>query len=95
MIEYIKIAIIALVSGFMAPLPVSSSAHFSILNNAVELTSDASKLGFYFSLFQIAFAVMVFICLRKIYFKSIKSVFVGKKSEGDNSKVYKNVAKNI
>lgn len=95
MIEYIKIAIIALVTGFMAPLPVSSSAHFSILNNAVELTSDASKLGFYFSLFQIAFAAMVFICLRKIYFKSIKSVFVGKKSKEDNAKVYKNVAKNI
>ena len=95
MIEYIKIAIIALVTGFMAPLPVSSSAHFSILNNAVELTTDATELGFYFSLFQIAFAVMIFVCLRKIYFKSIKSVFAGKKNSADNAKVYKNVAKNI
>ena len=95
MIEYIKIAIIALVSGFMAPLPVSSSAHFSILGNAVSLTSDASKLGFYFALFSVAFSVMVFICLRKIYFKSLKSLFAGKKSKEENQQVYKKVAKNI
>ena len=95
MIEYIKIAIIALVSGFMAPLPVSSSAHFSILSSAVSLTSDTGKLGFYFALFSVAFSVMVFICLRKIYFKSIKALFTGKKSKEENLRVYKKVAKNI
>ena len=95
MIEYIKIAIVALVSGFMAPLPVSSSAHFSILGSAVSLTSDAGKLGFYFAVFSVAFSVMIFICLRKIYFKSIKALFKGKKNEEDNIRVYKTVAKNI
>ena len=95
MIEYIKIVIIALVSGFMAPLPVSSSAHISVLSNAVNLTSDPGKLGFYFAVFSMAFAVMVFICLRKIYFKSFKSLFIGKKSREENTKVYKTVAKNV
>ena len=94
MIEYIKIIIAALVCGFMAPLPSSASAHFSLLSSAVSLTEDESKLGFYFAVFALAFSVSVFICLRKIYSKSIKALFV-KKSKGENLKVYRNVAKNI
>ena len=95
MIEYIKIAIIALVSGFMAPLPASSSAHFSIVSSAVSLTTDSGKLGFYFAVFSVAFAVMIFICLRKIYIKSIKLLFAPKNSKEPNLRVYKTVAKNI
>ena len=95
MIEYIKIIIIALVCGFMAPLPSSASAHFSVLSSAVSLTSDESKLGFYFAVFSLAFSVSVFICLRKIYSKSIKAVFVKKSTKGENLRVYRNVAKNI
>lgn len=95
MIEYIKIIIIAIVTGFMAPLPTSSSAHFSILSNAVNLTADESKLGFYFALFSVTFSVVVFFCLRKIYFKSFKALFVGKQKIDSNVKVYKRVAKNV
>ena len=95
MIEYIKIIIIAVVTGFMAPLPTSSSAHFSILSNAVNLTADESKLGFYFALFSVTFSVVVFFCLRKIYFKSFKALFVGKQKIDSNVKVYKRVAKNV
>ena len=95
MIEYIKIIIIAVVSGFMAPLPVSSSAQFSILSQAVFLTDDESKLGFYFALFSVTLSVVIFFCLRKIYFKSFKSL-VSKKSENEsNRKIYKRVSKNI
>ena len=95
MIEYIKIIIIAIVSGFMAPLPTSSSAHFSILSNAVNLTADESKLGFYFALFSVTFSVVVFFCLRKIYFKSFKALFIGKQKADSNTRVYKRVAKNV
>ena len=95
MIEYIKIIIIALVCGFMAPLPSSASAHFSVLSSAVSLTSDESKLGFYFAVFSLAFSVSVFICLRKIYSKSFKAIFVKKSTKGENLRVYRNVAKNV
>lgn len=95
MIEYIKIAIIALVSGFMAPLPASASAHFSILGSAVSLTTDSGKLGFYYAVFSVAFSVMIFICLRKIYIKSAKLLFAPKNSKEPNLRVYKTVAKNV
>lgn len=95
MIEYIKMIIIALVCGFMAPLPTSSSAHFSILSKAVNLTADESKLGFYFALFSVTLSVVIFFCLRKIYFKSLKSVFTKGSANDGNLKVYKTVAKNI
>lgn len=95
MIEYIKMIIIALVSGFMAPLPTSSSAHFSILSKAVSLTADESKLGFYYALFGITFSVVIFFCLRKIYFKSLKSIFIKSSKNDVNLRIYKNVAKNI
>lgn len=95
MIEYLKMIIIALVSGFMAPLPTSSSAHFSLLNEAVSFTTDENKLGFYFALFGVTFSVVIFFCLRKIYVKTLTSVFKKKTANADNLKVYKNVAKNI
>ena len=95
MIEYIKIIIVALVCGFMAPLPSSASAHFSLISSAVSLTDDESKLGFYFAMFAMAFSVSVFICLRKIYSKSIKALFTKINKKNSNIKVYRNVAKNI
>ncbi len=95
MIEYIKMIIIAVVCGFMAPLPSSASAHFSVLSGAMALSQDEKKLGFYFAIFCIAFSLAVFVCLRKIYLKSLKSIFVKKSSAGNNVKVYKGVAKNL
>ena len=95
MIEYIKMIIVAVVCGFMAPLPTSSSAHFSIISKAVSLTSDENKLGFYFALFSVTFSVVIFLCLRKIYLKSFKSLFTKGNKNDVNLKVYKNVSKNI
>lgn len=94
MIEYIKMIIIAVVSGFMAPLPVSTSAQFSFLSKAVSLTDDENKLGFYFALFSVTFSVVIFFCLRKIYFKSFKAL-ISKKSDYANQKIYKKVFRNI
>ncbi len=95
MIEYIKMIIIAVVSGFMAPLPTSSSAHFSILSKAVSLTDDESKLGFYFALFGVTLSVVIFFCLRKIYLKSFRALFTKDSKNDVNLKVYKSVSKNI
>ena len=95
MIEYIKMIIVALICGFMAPLPTSSSAHFSILSKAVALTDDESKLGFYFALFGVTLSVVIFFCLRKIYFKSLKAMFTKGAKNDSNLKIYKNVARNI
>lgn len=95
MIEYIKMIIIAVVSGFMAPLPVSSSAHFSFLSKAVSMTEDESKLGFYFALFGVTLSVVIFFCLRKIYLKSFKALFTKGSKNDSNLKVYKSVSKNV
>lgn len=95
MIEYIKIIIIAFISGFMAPLPTSSSAHFSILSKALSLTDNESKLGFYFALFGVTMSVVIFFCLRKIYFKSFKAIFTKTSANDSNLRIYKNVSKNI
>lgn len=95
MIEYIKMIILAVVCGFMAPLPSSASAHFSLLSSAMSLSTDEKKLGFYFAIFSLAFSLAVFLCLRKIYIKSIRSLFVRKSVKGENLRVYRNVAKNI
>ena len=95
MIEYIKMIIIAVVSGFMAPLPASASAHFSILSKAVSLTDDENKLGFYFALFGVTLSVVIFFCLRKIYLKSFRAIFEKKSDSDSNLKIYKRVSKNI
>lgn len=95
MIEYIKMIILALVSGFMAPLPASSSAHYSLINQAISFADDENKFGFYFALFGVTFSVVIFFCLRKIYIKTLTSVFKKSSSKNENLRVYKNVAKNI
>ena len=56
---------------------------------------DESKLGFYFAVFSLAFSVSVFLCLRKIYSKSIKAIFIKKGSKGENLDVYRNVTKKV
>lgn len=95
MIQYIKMAVIALVCGVMAPLPVSSSAHTSFLNSVVKFTGDEQVLSFYYAVFMLAFSFVVFINLRKIYIKTFKSVFKSKNTQDSSAKAYKKVFKNI
>lgn len=95
MIEYLKMIIIALVSGFFAPLPASPSAHFSILTKAVSFTDDESKLGFYFALFGVTLSVVILFCLRKIYLKSFRAMFTKGSKNDSNLRIYKKVSKNL
>lgn len=95
MIQYIKIAVMALISSVMMPLPASSSAHVSFLNKILSYTTDSSVLSFYYAVFSLAFCVVVFFNLRKIYSRVLSLLF---KPKGDGDKTvaaYKKVARNI
>lgn len=95
MIQYIEMAIIALVNGIMMPLPVSSSAHIAFLNKVFGYTNDPSVLGFYYAVISLAFCVVVFFNLRKIYSKVLSSFFKSSKNAKKSSDAYKKAGKNI
>lgn len=95
MIHYIKIAIMALVSSVMVPLPVSSSAHFSFMNKILNYTQEGSVLSFYYAVISLAFCVVVFFNLRKIYSKVISSTFKSKANSSSTASAYKKVGRNI
>ncbi len=95
MIQYIKIAIMALISSVIMPLPASSSAHVSFLNKTLSYTTDSSVLSFYYAVFSFAFCVVVFFNLRKIYSKVFSSMFKSKGRGEKNAGAYKKVGKNI
>ncbi len=94
MIEYIKMFIIALVNGVMMPLPVSSSAHVSFLNKVLGYTDNGSVLSFYYAVFSVAFSLVIFFNLRKIYSKIFKNFFRNNKND-KSAAAYKNAGKNI
>ncbi len=95
MIGYIKMLIMALVCGVMAPLPVSSAAHCSFINSVTKFTADEGALGFYYAVFCLAFSFVIFINLRKIYIKTFKSAFKSSKNGEASVKAYKKVSVNI
>lgn len=95
MIQYIKMVIMALVSGVMMPLPTSSSALVSFLNTVMKYTADTEVLSFYYAVFSIAFSVVVFFNLRKIYTKVLSSFFASKNSSEKVNASYKKAGKNI
>lgn len=96
MFEYIKILVISFVSGAFAPLPISSSAHYAYLNSVLHFSTDADTLGFYYSIISVVFSLVVFVFLRKLYSKSIASVFKGGKTTKSNKqKQYKSVVVNL
>lgn len=97
MLEYIKLIILALVCGVTMPLPVSSASHFSILNYSMNFVSDERYISFYYGVFGIVFSVVIFIMLRKIYFKSLKALFTRDKAKLESNKLmpYKPLVKNM
>lgn len=95
MSQYIKMFIVSLISGIMAPLPASSAAHTAFLNAVVKLTGDENMLGFYYSVFGVAFSFVIFVTLRKIYAKTIKSVFSHSGATENATKAYRTLFKNI
>ena len=94
MIEYIKMFVMALINGVMMPLPVSSSAHVSFLNKVLGYTEDGSILSFYYAVFSMAFAVVIFFNLRKIYSKVFKNIFGDNKND-KSAAAYRKAGKNI
>lgn len=97
MIEYLKMIIAAIISGVTAPLPVSSSAHFSFVTNVLGISGKEDTYALYYSAFILAFSVVIFISFRKIFVGCVKSMFVSKKNEVkyEESKGYKFILKNI
>ncbi len=96
MIEYIKIAVIALISGILAPLPFSYSASYSFLSYILDFNKGSSQLSvFYYSIISIVFSIAVFISLRKIYFKGFKALFSTKKSNMLNRSGYRKFMLNL
>ena len=93
MIDYIKFMILAIFSGIFAPLPLSSSAQFSIMNSVLNFSQNDRILGFYYSVFMIVFSMAVFIRLRKIYLNILKSCF--RKQSDTKNAAYRKRLKNI
>lgn len=92
MIDYIKTVIIAVVTAITAPLPISSAAHFSFLSDILNFSEDGETLSFYYSVFTLVFSVVIFICLRKIYINTAKSLF---RKQTELYVNYKKIGKNI
>ena len=69
MLEYIKSLIMGFVAGITAPLPVSSSGHFSFAEKLLGYTADREESAFYYSVFMVAFSVVMLINIRELYSK--------------------------
>ncbi len=91
MIEYIKIIILSLICGATFALPVSSSAHLSFLNSVTDFSADTATLGFYYAVISLAFSVVIFILLRKIYLLGVKSLFNKDKKLTNYRRLMKNL----
>lgn len=95
MIEYIKIAVISLISGLLAPLPFSYAGSYSFLSYILDFNKNSQLSVFYYSIISVVFSVMIFISLRKIYFKGFKALFSTKKSAMQNRTVYRKFMLNL
>lgn len=84
MIEYIKIAVISLISGLLAPLPFSYAASYSFLSYILDFNINSQLSVFYYSIISVVFSLAIFISLRKIYSKGLKALFSTKKSTMPN-----------
>ena len=96
MLYYIKMLIIALISGLFTALPVSFGAHYAYLSSVLSFTNDKALLGFYYAVIATAFAVVVFGYLRRIYRKAFfYSVFTKKGSDPSSKKSYRKILGNL
>ena len=83
MIEYLKMVIVAIVTGFIAPLPVSSAAHYNFFANVIGLTAESERLTLYYSIFMLCFSLVIFLVFRKTVLRGFKLAF---KKNSDNSR---------
>ena len=96
MLYYLKMLIIALISGLFTALPVSFGAHYAYLSSVLSFTNDKALLGFYYAVIATAFSLVVFGYLRRIYRKAfIYSVFTKKGSDPSSKKSYRKILGNL
>ena len=69
MFEYIKALIMGVIAGITAPLPVSSSGHFSFAEKLLGFTASRDESEFYYSVFMIVFSIVMMINIKELYFK--------------------------
>ena len=65
MIEYIKMVIVAIITGLTAPMPSSSAAHFNFFANATGLSADANILSLFYNAFMLVFSLVILVSFRK------------------------------
>lgn len=96
MLYYVKILIIALISGMFTALPVSFGAHYAYLSSVLSFTNDKALLGFYYAVIATAFSLVVFGYLRRIYRKALfYSVFTKKGADPSSKKSYRRILLNL
>ena len=96
MLYYIKMLIIALISGMFTALPVSFGAHYAYLSSVLSFTNDKDLLGFYYAVIAAAFSLVVFGYLRRIYRKAlVYSVFTKKGGDPASKKSYRRILLNL
>lgn len=78
MIEYIKMIIVAIISGVTLPLPVSSAAHFNFFSNIVGLSGDNHCFSLYYNLFMLVFSLVVLFTFRNTVYRGFKLAFSNK-----------------
>lgn len=96
MLYYIKMLIIALISGVFTALPVSFGAHYAFLSSVLSFTNDKALLGFYYAVIATAFSLVVFGYLRRIYRKAlVYSFFTKKGGDPSSKKSYRRILLNL
>ena len=93
MIEYIKMIIVAIITGVTLPLPVSSAAHFNFFSNIVGLSGDGQRFSLYYNFFVLVFSLVVLFTFRKTVIRGFSLAFSGKNESKvrDNKYFVKNI----
>lgn len=92
MIEYLKMVIVAIVSGLTAPLPTSSAAHYNFFANVVGLTAEGNRMSFYYYGFMLCFSLVILLIFRHTVLRGFKLAF---KKNSDNSRDNRYFIKNV
>lgn len=75
MIEYIKMLIVAVVTGLTAPLPASSAAHFNFFAGVTGLSAEDERLTLYYSVFMLMFSLVILFSFRKTVTRGFRLAF--------------------
>lgn len=94
MTEYLKMLLVAIITGFTAPMPSSSAAHFNLFSNVLGLSGGNVRYSFYYNAFLFVFSIVIFFSFRNTVLRGFKLAFKTKK-ESDNTRDNMYFVKNI